>query len=417
MSDPIVIDDFAAPRFAPEVAEMMELAGPLGDALELSQPAILGQAALETGLSDFGPEGFREPLAVLLASLRDEAGLSGFGRISVHTQLLTMAKNRLLIQDQLSRHPEIRDIEIAAPIIIAGLPRTGTTHLHNLISADPDLRSLPYWESIEPVPAPGDVIGDDGIDPRWTRCEGGVQFMNAAMPHFVAMHEMTTDHVHEEIQLLGMDFSTMFFETLALIPSYRDHYRSHDQTPHYQYLRTVLQVLTFLRGGRRWVLKSPQHLEQFGPLRAVFPDATVVVTHRDPVAVTASMLVMLAYTARLQVARPDPVRVADYWVARLEDLLDACRRDRELLDPARSMDVEFRRFMSDDLGTVAAVYELAGQPLDRAARVAQAEYLAGHQRNRHGTIQYDLDVFGVDAAERRAAFAPYVERFGVTTEW
>jgi len=165
------------------------------------------------------------------------------------------------------------------------------------------------------------------------------------------------------------------------------------------------------------VLKSPQHLEQFGPLRAVFPDATVVVTHRDPVAVTASMLVMLAYTARLQVARPDPVRVADYWVARLEDLLDACRRDRELLDPARSMDVEFRRFMSDDLGTVAAVYELAGQPLDRAARVAQAEYLAGHQRNRHGTIQYDLDVFGVDAAERRAAFAPYVERFGVTTEW
>ncbi len=417
MSDPIVIEDFAEPRFAPEVAEMMELAAPMADALELSESAILGQAAQETGLTDFGPDQFREPFTVLLAALRDEAGLSAFGRISVHTQLLQMAKNRLLVQDQLTRHPEILDVEIAAPIIIAGLPRTGTTHLHNLISADPALRSLPYWESMEPVPAPGDVIGDDGVDPRWVRCDGGVQFMNAAMPHFVAMHEMTTDHVHEEIQLLGMDFSTMFFETLAVMPSYRDYYRSHDQTPHYEYLRTVLQVLTYLRGGRRWVLKSPQHLEQFGPLRTVFPDATVVVTHRDPVAVTASMLVMLAYTARMQVARPDPVRIADYWVARLEDLLDACRRDRELLDPGRSMDVEFRRFMADDLGTVAAVYDLAGQTLDERARAAQADYLAGHQRNRHGTIRYDLDVFGVDAAERRVAFAPYVERFGVTTEW
>ena len=102
------------------------------------------------------------------------------------------------------------------------------------------------------------------------------------MPYFKRMHEMTVDHVHEEIQLLAIDVSTMLFETLSLLPSWRDSYRATDQTPCYEYLRTILKVLQWLRGGSRWVLKSPQHLEQFGPLRATFPDATFVVTHRDP---------------------------------------------------------------------------------------------------------------------------------------
>ena len=120
------------------------------------------------------------------------------------------------------------------------------------------------------------------------------------------MHEMTTWHVHEEIQLLAIDFSTMLFETVAPMPSWRDYYQSHDQTSSYRYLRKILQVLQFLRGGERWVLKSPQHLEQFGPLSTVFPDATYVVTHRDPVAVTVSLCTMIAYSARLSADDLDP---------------------------------------------------------------------------------------------------------------
>src|SRR5437867_1350178 len=101
--------------------------------------------------------------------------------------------------------------------------------------------------------------------------------INRAMPLFPRMHEMTTDHVHEEIQLLAMDFSTMLFETMAVVPTWRDYYRAADQTPVYGYLKTVLKALQWLRGGTRWILKSPQHLEQFGPLMTAFPDATVVV--------------------------------------------------------------------------------------------------------------------------------------------
>src|SRR5206468_5855508 len=129
---------------------------------------------------------------------------------------------------------------------------------------------------------------------------------------------------------LAIDISTMLFETLALIPSWRDWYQSHDQTPAYEYLRTVLKVLQWQRGGDRWVLKSPQHLEQFGPLATTFPDATFVVTHRDPVAVTKSLTTMMTYLARLNLESVDPKFVGGYWAERLETMLEACVRDRQL---------------------------------------------------------------------------------------
>jgi hypothetical protein len=229
---------------------------------------------------------------------------------------------------------------------------------------------------------------------------------------------MTVDHAHEEIHLLALDMSTMLFETAARLPSYRDWYRAADQTHAYRTLRTCLQALTWLdeqsgRPSRRWVLKSPQHLEQFGPLVGVFPDATVVVTHRDPVAVTASMVTMLTYTARMHVERPDPAAYGAYWSARLGDMLDACTRDRHLLPAERSIDVRFDDLMADELGTVERIYELAGQPFGVAARAATAHYLADHQRDRHGKVVYDLADFALDPSDVSDMFRAYRERFGV----
>jgi hypothetical protein len=224
------------------------------------------------------------------------------------------------------------------------------------------------------------------------------------------MHEMTVDHVHEEIQLLAIDFSSMLFETLAPIPAWRDRFLATDQTPHYEYLKTVLKALTFLRGGERWVLKSPQHLEQYRTIRNVFGDATVVVTHRDPVAVTASMATMLCYTSRLQLDPVDPHGIGQHWQDRLQRMLGSALDQRELLGP-QSMDVRFDDFMADDLGTVAAIYELADQPLDERARAGHAAYIASHRRERHGGLVYDLADFGIDPDECRAGFADYVNRF------
>ena len=255
------------------------------------------------------------PLAVLCRALTDDVELSAFGVLSQHTMIVQLLRNRLRVQRELTRHPEIRDIEIEAPIIIAGLPRTGTTHLHNLISADPALRSLPYWESLEPVPP--DEERDIDPAPRRERCDAALGFMDDAMPYFKRMHEMTTDHVHEEIQLLALDLSTMLFESVVPLPSYRDWWKASDQTDSYRYLKDVLRVLTHQRGGDRWVLKSPQHLSQMGVLGDVFPDATFVVTHRDPTAVTLSMATMVAYANRMNLAGTDPVAIGRYWQDRV----------------------------------------------------------------------------------------------------
>jgi Sulfotransferase family len=325
-------------------------------------------------------------------------------------------KNRLLIEDLLTRHPEIHDIEIERPIIICGLPRTGTTHLHNLIGADPALRSLPYWESLEPVLAESERPAPGGPDPRVDRAAFAVDMVDTALPYFKRMHEMTVDHVHEEIQLLAIDLSTMLFETQALMPTWRDYFRAEDQTSSYQYLRTVLKVLQFLRGGSRWVLKSPQHLEQFGPLMATFPDATYVVTHRDPTSVTVSMATMIAYTSRMAVERVDPIAIGHYWSQRCEDLFRSCATDRQLLPADQSIDVLFHDFMDHDLDTVARIYALADQPLPDSSLAAMNAFSAAHPRGRHGTIVFQSDGLGISRAERSQALDFYVDRFGVEPE-
>jgi hypothetical protein len=320
-----------------------------------------------------------------------------------------LLKNRLLFADLLSRHPEIDDIELQPPIVIAGLPRTGTTHLHNLLAAAPTFRTMPYWESVEPFPLPQEAGLEP--DPRRIRMDVGVGVINTVLPYFPLMHEMTSDHVHEEIQLLANDFSTMLFETLADVPRWRDYYQAHDQTPHYEYLARQLKAMQFLGGGRRWLLKSPQHLEQVPVLDRVFPGSIVVFTHRDPVPVALSMIAMITYSARMH-RSPVPVReIAEYWVDRLDQSLTALVRERDTIGPERSIDIRFDRFMADELGVAERVYALAGEPFTEQARGAVADYLAAHQRGRLGNVETSSEMFGLTEDSLRARFAPYVQRF------
>lgn len=412
----IVLDDLVHPRFSDEARSVLEMMNQAGAGVTLEPASLMGTAVTETGLKDFGPDDFVTRLDLLCRSLNDESRANNAGRLSQSMLLTGLLRNRLLLQDLLTRHPEILNETIARPIIICGLPRTGTTHLHNLMSSDPALRSLPYWESLEPVlaakerPAPGDP------DPRVERTAMALGFLDVAMPEFKRMHEMTVEHVHEEIQLLAIDISTMLFETIAPIPSWRDDYLARDQRPSYRYLKTILQALQWLRGGSRWILKSPQHLEQFPALVDIFPDATFVVTHRDPVSVTTSMLTMLAYSARLSHDTVDPKWIGSYWADRLQRMLGACVASRDVLPPGQSMDMHFEEFMHDDMAMVKRIYDLAGQPLTDEAQAAMSSFMAEHPRGRHGGVIYDLSPFGLDRDRLRDAFRFYVERFGVAEE-
>src|SRR5215217_636281 len=321
------LDDLTEPRFSEGAQQIRDVMASMAPDCPLDADVLHAKAAAETGFDDFGPDDYRERLDVYLTALREIPTLIPAGIVNHHAQLLQWLKNRLLLTELLACHPQIHDIELLPPVVIAGLPRTGTTHLHNLLGAAGTFRTLPYWESFEPFPLPAEV----GIkpDPRAARMDVAVQVMNFVMPHFALMHEMTTEHVHEEIQLLANDFSTMLMETLAHVPRWRDYYLAHDQTSTYEYLATQLKALQFLRGGRRWLLKSPQHLEQLPVLDNVFPGVAVVCTHRDPVPVALSMVAMLTYSARMHRSVVPVEEIAAEWIDRLALMLAALARDRE----------------------------------------------------------------------------------------
>jgi hypothetical protein len=405
----IQLDDLAEPRFSPEGEQLRALMASVAGDCPLDANALRAKASEDVGLDDFGADDYRERLDVYLAAIREIPDVDPPGVVNLYGQMLQWLKNRLLFTDLLKRHPEIHDIDLVPPIVIVGLPRTGTTHLHNLLAAADTFRTMQYWESVEPFPLPAEA----GIvpDPRRVRMDAAVGFMDVLMPHFAVMHEMTTDHAHEEIQLLANDFSTMLMETLAHVPSWRAYYESHDQTTHYEYLHTQLKAMQFLRGGRRWLLKSPQHLEQIPVLDKVFPGVVTIFTHRDPVPVVLSMIAMITYSARMH-RSPVPVEeIAAAWVDRLDRMLAALIRDRDIVEPERSIDIRFDDFMADELGTAEQVYRLAGEPLGDDARSAMSEYLSAHQRGRHGRVATSCKMFGLDEDDLRTRFAPYATRF------
>ncbi len=385
--------------------------------VRFSVDTILGAAVKRTGLSDFGNDDFRARLAVQCQSIDEDTDLNALGRLGVFSNLVRYAANRLRFEDLLRRHPEILEVKLERPLIVAGMPRTGTTHLLNLIGADTRLRSLPYWESMEPVPVRGEGPGRDGRDPRWTRCNDAYQQMVVNMPLIVAMHDMPPEHIHEEIELEELDFASYLLEWLCRPARWRDHYLALDQRPHYAYMKRVLQALSWLRGPSRWVLKSPQHLEQLPALLEVFPDATVVITHRDPVSVVRSAITMLGYGDRMRRKRLDLAGLADYWIDRVAKLLAACVRDRDTLPPTQTIDVPFDEFMADDVGMVARIYEKAGLPMTSGARAELGAFVTANPRGKHGQLVYDLKGdFGLEPAEVRKRFGAYLSRFPVRVE-
>ncbi|NNE73538.1 MAG: sulfotransferase [Acidimicrobiales bacterium] len=410
----IRIDDLNEPRYSDDIAAAFELVAPMADAIPWTAEGLLAQAAEETGLDDFGAGDFEEPMGVLVGAMAAEGALSSLGRFSHWSTLVGLARNRALITDLLKRHPEIHDVEITAPIVIAGQGRTGTTHMHNLMSADPSLRTLPYWESVEPVPPLAEQGQTFEVDPRYTRTEESLAGLNVTLPHFRRMHDMYADHVHEEIQLLAIGFSTMLFETMAIMPSWKAWYVAHDQTPFYEYMKTILKALSWLRpAGDRWLLKSPQHVEQYAALMNVFPDAVVVRTHRDPAAIAGSMATMVQYTGRMS-REPDRVHeIGPYWVGRLTEMCQAAADQRDLVPADRVIDVRFDDFMVDDVAMIERIYEVADQPFTAAVRANMERFMVDHPRGKYGRVAYDLADFGSSAEAVRAACSDYRDAFGV----
>lgn len=415
MDSAVDIEDLTNPVLTRAQRDILEQVESLP--VDLDPGTLIAEAVEKTGLENFGSGDFRTRLDAYAGAVEVDTGATNLNRLILHNRIVRLLSQRLLLTDLLRRYPEINEIEIDRPIIVVGLPRSGTTHLVNLIASDARRRALPYWESQEPFALRGEGPGVDGVDPRFARSAAEHESAKTMTPLLQAMHDRFPQAIEEEVELLDLDFASYVLEWHGRVPQWRDFYLGLNQDEHYAYLRTVLKALTFLRGPRRWVLKSPQHCEQLGPLMRTFPDATVAFTHRDPVAVIQSAVTMLAYGDRVRRKAIDPETLVEYWIDRVERLLRSCVRDRELVDSGSSIDISFHQLNGNEMSILETLYAYNGTPLSPQARAAFRGYLDDNPRGKHGRLRYDLQGhFGRSPSEVRSRFGFYFDRFDVREE-
>jgi hypothetical protein len=412
----IDFDDLAAPKLTDVQRQILEFTE--ATHVEFDIDRMLAEAVEQAGVGDLDDtDGFGERLSAHVAAIEADEGLRELTRSSLRQRVVRLLRNRLSLTELIKRYPEIESIPIEKPFIVVGMPRSGTTHLVNLIAADPRRRALPYWESQDPIPARGEGPDIFGADPRYVRAKAEHEALMVSAPMVAAMHDRFPEAIEEEVELLDLDLAAYVLEWHARVPDWRDHYLALDQTRHYAYMRKVLQALTFLRGPRTWILKSPQHSEQLGPLMATFPDATVAFTHRDPVAVIQSAITMMAYSDRLRRTSIDPAWLLDYWSDRVRRLLSACVRDRDLVPADRSIDISFHHLNGNEMPLLDELYRRGGVELTPKVRGRFQQYLDRNPRGKHGRIRYDMQRhFGMSADELRGRFDFYFDRFDVRPE-
>lgn len=398
---------------------------------------ILQTAQEATGLSDFGPEDFMEPLQVLIDEYDADTDMSGLGRGQMFADLVRCASNRLLIFYRLKTIQGFANYDLKPPISVSGLPRSGTTHLVNLLGADTRLQSLPLWRIQEPFLVPGKEKASNGLksgawalrtllnsddtahdDPRYLRCSLRWSGMQITGPDLAAMHPMNPDHIHEELELMTYDFGCNQFEWTSVTPKYRDYYYAKDQTQHYEFMVKVLKLMAIEEGSHRpYVLKCVQNPEQLPALKKVLPQATAVMTHRDPVAIIQSTCTMLAYGHRILRDKVEPRKVLDYWTDRFEHMLRAFVRDRHVFGAEQSIDVLFHEYMADQIGTVEKIYERHDLEFTPTARAQLEAYIQNHPREKYGRVIYKLkEHFGVSPEELRERFQFYFDAFPIKAE-
>ena len=413
MSKKIKIDDLTNPI----LSEFQKAAKDYGETLkiDLDSEAIINEACKNSGLQDFGNEDFIPRLDVLMRSVSNDEGLAGIGKLGIFNDQVRYLENRLKFQKFKKKFPEYQDEIISKPIIIIGLPRSGTTHLLNLIASDSRLKSLPYWESLRPFQEK--ILNlDNKKDSRQEEAFKEYESFLQTMPLLKSMHDMHPNHIHEEIELQAMDFSTYLPEWLAYVPEWRDYYLSHNQINHYQYLKDVLKAMQFIQGPKKWVLKSPQHLEQITPLLATFPDATFAITYRDPLSVVLSTATMLSYGDRVRRYKVEPKNNFNYWHNRIKTLLERFSKDYQLIPTDQKCDVFFQDLIKDNLNSVKSIYSKNSFEINKIANNEIKEYINTNKRGKHGQVIYNLEDFNVDKSEFYKSFKFYFDKFNILKE-
>jgi hypothetical protein len=376
---------------------------------EFEVEALLAEASAATGLADFGAPDFREPLRVLCETY-DRAPFDARGRKRNRRRVLQLLATRLRVEDALRRHPEIREREIRSPMVLTGLPRSGTSALFSLLAADPVARPLLLWETQFPDPAVG--LAPGAPDPRHQAVKSYYEQAHRKNPEFTKIHYASADTPEECVLLQAISMNGVHHGVEVMLEPYASWYRKQDLRPMYRYYRTLLQMLDWQRPGERWLLKAPAHMWAIDALIETFPDVSVVWSHRDPLLCVASICSMTyAITnGSLEMSKRElGPRVFDFYATSLERGLAA----RERSDPARFVDVGHDDFVDDAMGVARRIYAHFRMPLSKAAEAAMRAHIDDNPKGKHGSHAYALEEWGLSAADVRGRFAPYIERFGL----
>ena len=360
------------------------------------------------GLTVFGEWPIEEPFERLVRAYHDEASLTALGRITVRELLVSLLENLLhLEQDRLQR-PAIAGEQITAPVFITGLPRTGTTLLHGLMTEDPDNRVPLTWEVM--YPAHHEAAGVDAIR---RRTEARLEWANRLAPDFRRIHPIGAELPQECIAITAQVFMSIQFHTTHDVPSYQDWLEHGSQQAGYAFHRRLLQHLQARRAAKRWVLKAPGHLFALAELLAEYPDARVVQTHRDPLRVVASMASLATVLKRAFSHSADAGRIGRDWAHRWAAALEKFLAVRDASPAAQFCDVSYERLVKAPIETVEQVYEFLGISLSSEARARMQAFLDRHPQNEHGRHRYSLSEYGLDAKTEARRFRDYCERFGI----
>ena len=379
----------------------------------LELEAVLAEAQRRTGLSDFGDPAFREPLARLLRSLRDEARLNAVGGAMQFERNVGLLVNRLRTEDYYHRYPEIEEERVERPLVIVGLARTGTTMLHRMMASDPRWLALLWYESRNPAPFP-DSEGA-AVDPRITDAVAEVAMMLEGSPDLIAAHPMDAHAPDEEIMLVEHAFTSWNPEAFCRVPGYSAYLDTLDLRPAYRYLARLLRFLQWQKHRRgetatRWVLKAPFHLGSIDALFETFPDARIAMTHRDPAQTVPSLASLVRTLYVLGSDRVDALEIGAHWSRRWARALERALASRARHED-RFLDIHYAELVADPMAQVRRIYAHAGLDLTPDAEARMRQWAVENERDRRPVHAYTLEEFGYTQEGLRREFAAYCDRF------
>lgn len=380
----------------------------------LSVESVVRAAERDAGVTDPGDELIREPLERLLASVDAEAQLNAVGRWWLRIEMIASMSKRLRVREHLRRHPEILDVPVERPVFIIGFPRTGSTLLQRLMALDPGNRVPRLWELLNPVP-----LGPTrrGQDPRMREAERYLRWVRRMSPPALQMHPMAAEAPEECRFLLSTSFvgpQHMYCD----VPSYTDWFWGlpDDRLEAVcRELRTQIQILTHGDEHLRWVGKDPTHSAFGRGFIRTFPDARVVVLHRDPAESVPSLCSLGAVSRSIFTDHVDLHAIGQEVLRGFVLSMDRMMDMRDMPTAASFHDVRYDELVTDPIGTVRAIYAFAGMPFTRELESRIEQDLAPSSRHGKGPHQYSAEQFGLSREEIWAGAEHYLrwlERLG-----